>query len=54
MTVYKTARVCRMQLAISNLIGHRDKLAAFIASREQLDEINTIVRAQNARTARAL
>lgn len=43
MTVYKTARVCRMQLAISNMIIINK---CDIASREQLDEINTIVRAQ--------
>ena len=43
MTVYKTARVCRMQLAISNMIIVNK---CDIASREQLDEINTIVRAQ--------
>ena len=43
MTVYKTARVCRMQLAISDMIIINK---CDIASREQLDEINTIVRAQ--------
>ncbi len=41
--VYQTARVCRMQLAISDLILINK---ADLASREQLDEIGGIVQAQ--------
>lgn len=41
--VYKTARVCRMQLAISDMVLINK---ADLASREQLDEIAAIARAQ--------
>ena len=41
--VYKTARVCRMQLAISDLVLINK---ADIATREQMDEITAIVKAQ--------
>lgn len=41
--VYRTARVCRMQLAISDLILINK---ADLATREQLDEITAIVKAQ--------
>lgn len=43
MKVYQTARVCRMQLAISDMVIINKCDAA---SRAQLDEISTIVRAQ--------
>lgn len=43
MAVYQTARVCRMQLAISDMIIINKCDAA---SREQIDEIRTIVLAQ--------
>ena len=41
--VYKTARVCRMQLAVSDLILLNK---ADLATREQLDEIHAIVQVQ--------